>query len=178
MAKTPTCKNCGATNHSSIACFKAPRKPIKTTPKLRKTAKAVSKPKKAESRSKLVKQLDAVFSQYVRLSQSDSDGFGECITCGVRLFWKEAQACHFFTRGRYPTRWDEDNVKFGCYRCNVLLKGNYINYTRYMLDSYSREFIDELERKSLNGEKISTPMLREMIEDYKGEVKELLNGNK
>ena len=169
-----TCAICGTLGHSKFYCKDKPRKPIKTTPKPRKTTKAVSKPKKAESRSKLVKQLDAVFSQYIRLSQSDSDGFGECITCGVRLFWKEAQACHFFTRGRYPTRWDEDNIKFGCYRCNVLLKGNYINYTRYMLDSYSREFIDELERKSLSGAKISTPELREMLECYRGEVKKML----
>lgn len=138
-----------------------------------KPAKGKSTKKKAESRSQIVKKLDTVFSQYVRLSQSDSDGFGECITCGVRLFWKEAQACHFYTRGRYPTRWDEDNVKFGCYRCNVLLKGNYINYTKYMLDSYSREFIDELEYKSLNGEKTSTPDLREKIAYYKTEVEKL-----
>ena len=156
------------------ARLKASEKPSKAF----KPVNGKSTKKKPESRSKLVKQLDAVFSQYIRLSQSDSDGFGECITCGVRLYWKEAQACHFFTRGRYPTRWDEDNIKFGCYRCNVLLKGNYINYTRYMLDSYSREFIDELEYKSLNGPKITTPELREMLEYYKKEVKELLNGNK
>ncbi|NCU40899.1 recombinase [Candidatus Saccharibacteria bacterium] len=128
---------------------------------------------KQPTRSQLVKKLDKVFSQYIRLSESDENGYGNCITCGTNLFWKQAQACHFYTRGRYPTRWDEDNVHYGCFRCNVLLKGNYINYTRYMLDSYSREFVDELEIKSQNGTKIPSSELKEKIEYYTEEVKKL-----
>ena len=166
--KTPNCKHCGG-EHYAISCFKAPKKPIKSRPKTNKPKKQA----KTKSRSQLVKDLDKVFSQYIRLSESGADGYGICITCGDSKFWKEAQACHFFTRGRQATRWDEDNVHFGCYRCNVLLKGNYINYTRYMIDSYSREFIDELEFKSLNGDKITTPQLRDMIDHYSTEVDRL-----
>lgn len=125
------------------------------------------------ARKEIVKKLDKVFSEYIRLSESDEFGYGTCITCGKRLFWKEAQACHFFSRGKMPTRWDEDNVHFGCYRCNVLLKGNYINYTREMLDRYSRDFIDNLEIKSKSSAKISTVELQEMIDYYSAEVKEL-----
>ena len=171
--KTYTCKHCGATNHSSLACFKAPRKPMKTTPKPRKTIKAVSKPKKAESRSKLVKKLDAVFSQYVRLDKSDDEGYVRCVTSGERLYWKEAQNGHFFSRKYLPTRWHDDNCFPQSMRDNVFLHGNYIEYTKFMLDSYGREFVDELEKLAKSGKKITTPEIREKIAYYKTEVERL-----
>lgn len=178
------CKYCNSAEHSSTFCFNAPKKPIKNATKPRsKAVVGVSKPKvakvptikkkKAKTRSQLVKELDAVFSQYIRLSESDINGYGDCVTCGERKFWKDAQACHFYSRRYYPTRWHEDNIKFGCYRCNVLLKGNYIEYTKYMLDSYSREFIDELETLAKSGKKISTLEIREMITYYTAEVDRL-----
>lgn len=60
-----------------------------------------------------------------------------------------------------------------CARCNVFLKGNYINYTRYMIDRFGREAVDQLEVKSKSTIKISTPELEEKIEYYKKKVKEL-----
>ena len=59
-------------------------------------------------------------------------------------------------------------------RCNVFLKGNYVNYTLYMIDTFGREKIDELERKSLSTVKISTSELKEMIDYYKAQVDILL----
>lgn len=185
MVGMKACKYCNSAEHSSTFCFNAPKKPIKNSIKPRsKAIVGVSKPKvakvsttkkkKAKTRSQTVKELDAIFSQYIRLSESDINGYGDCVTCGERKFWKELQNGHFYTRGRYPTRWDEDNCHSQDYRCNVIFNGNYINYTRFMLDSYGREFVDELERKSLNGTKISTPELREKIAYYKQEVKWLL----
>ena len=163
------CKHCKSELHTSLKCFKAPRKPIKRPVGASKVKKVRVPKKKPMSRSQLVKRLDSVFSQYVRLRD---DGNG-CVTCGDKKPWKEMQACHFYTRGRQATRWHESNVFSGCYRCNVLLKGNYINYTRYMIDRFGREFVDQLEYESLNGAKISTPELREKIAYYKGKVAEL-----
>lgn len=184
----PSCKQCGSPYHSKMSCKDNPvavAKAAATRKRMqdKQILKAASKPraaskikktktpkKKTMSRSQLVKRLDSVFSQYVRLRD---DGNG-CITCGDKKPWKEMQACHFYTRGRQATRWHESNVFGGCYRCNVLLKGNYINYTRYMIDRFGREFVDQLGYESLNGAKISTPELREKIEYYRGKVAELL----
>lgn len=129
--------------------------------------------KKAKTRTQLVKELDRVFSQYIRLRKSFG-GEATCVTCGVTKPWKEQQAGHFYTRGRYPTRWHEDNVHVQCYRCNVLLKGNYISYTKYMINVYGMEYIDSLEIASLSTGKITTPTLKDMIEDYKIRVDALL----
>ena len=43
---------------------------------------------------------------------------------------------HFITRACWYYRYDEDNCHAGCMRCNVILNGNYIEYTRYMQNKY------------------------------------------
>lgn len=127
---------------------------------------------KRMSRGQLVKKLDSAFSQWVRLRLA-KNGEAMCVTCGVVKPWKELQAGHFYTRGRYPTRWHPDNVHVQCYRCNVLLKGNYITYTKYMINRYGMEFVDELEVISLSSETTTSAWIREQIEYYQGQVAEL-----
>ena len=154
------------------------RSEVKVPPiKIERLYKAISRvsKKKAPTRSQLVKKLDAVFSQYIRLKESieiDGERYATCVTSGEQRPWKQLQCGHFYTRGRYATRWDEMNCHPQSYRDNVLLKGNYINYTRYMIDRYGREAVDELERKSLSTVKISSVELKEMIEKYKKLVAE------
>ena len=84
------------------------------------------------------------------------------------------QACHYYTRGRLPTRWHEDNVFSGCYRCNVLLKGNYTEYAIFMVNRFGIEYVEELKALSLSNVKIHTHELRELTEVYKKKVAELL----
>ncbi len=173
MAKS--CLTCGKRCYGAYCVQHKPRVPLKRSP-IKKKAPTTRKPKTkkgTESRSELVKRLDSVFSQYIRLKDSVG-GPASCVTCGGTKPWKEMQNGHFFTRGRQTTRWDEMNCHVQDYRCNVILSGNYINYTRFMIDRYGREAVDELEKKSLSGEKITTPELRERIEYYKNKVNELL----
>jgi len=174
VRKNP-CKVCGSTYHTAYKCPQNPKavtKALATQKRLRTAKKPkTAKKKKTKTRSQLVKELDAVFSLFIRLRD---DGKG-CVTCGEKKPYKEMQNCHFYSRGRYPTRWDETNCHSGCYRCNVLLKGNYISYTKYMIDTYGREYVDELEFKSLNGDKIQTPVIREKIEYYREKVQKMLD---
>lgn len=127
---------------------------------------------KAPTRKQLVKKLDSIFSQYIRMKNSRM-GDATCVTCGVSRPWKQMQNGHFFTRGRYPTRWEENNCHVQCAACNVFLHGNYIVYTRYMIKRYGSDYVDELERISLSKTKIPTPVLVEMIDRYKEEVVKL-----
>ena len=129
--------------------------------------------KKTQTRSQLIRKLDAVYSQYIRLDKSDQYGYCVCVTSGERMFWKDTQNGHFFSRRFYPTRWHDDNCHPQSMRENVFLRGNYINYTRFMIDSYGREFVDDLEKLAKSSIKISTPELREKIEFYQKEVKRL-----
>jgi hypothetical protein len=178
MIKSNPCKLCSSTYHTAAFCPQKPKKAIKRTPiKVKSQRSIVHKGKiiaakgnkKAPTRSQLVKKLDKVFSEFIRLRD---DGKG-CVTCGDVKPWREMQNCHFYSRGRQNTRWEETNCHSGCYRCNVLLKGNYISYTIYMIDTYGREHVDYLEKLSKSTNKITTVKLKEMIEYYTNVVQSI-----
>lgn len=89
-----------------------------------KTAPVKSKKKKSpkqKSRSQLVKELDMIFSRYVRKRDSDKYGYCACITCGKKHQWSDGSkmnAGHFMSRGKFATRWVEENVNAQCVACN------------------------------------------------------------
>lgn len=126
---------------------------------------------KKPTRSKLVKKLDVVFSQYVRLSNADSRGMCKCVTCGKVGHWKTGgiQAGHFISRKHYSTRWNEDNVKPQCVACNVYRAGEQYKYSLYLGSNLS----DELYQKSQIITKFTNVELQEMIDYYSSELKKL-----
>ena len=128
--------------------------------------------KKKLTRSKLVKKLDAVFSQYIRLSASDKDGNCTCVTCGKVAHWKGEgqQSWHFQSRRHYATRWDEDNVKVQCSSCNVFRYGEQYKFSLYLGKKLSQKLLD----KSRIITKFTSAELEEMVEHYSKEVKNLI----
>ena len=124
------------------------------------------------TRSKLVQKLDQVFSVYIRLSVADKDWMITCPLCGARVHRTKAQNMHFIKRSVYKYRRDEKNCHAGCVKCNVILHGNYIVYTRRMQRKYWEILVDEMinDRQIM---KIATSSLQEMIAHYQSMVDEL-----
>ena len=125
-------------------------------------------PKKL-TRSQLVKRLDAVFSQYIRLSNADNNKNCTCVTCNKKFHWKEIQAGHFMSRKHYSIRWDERNVKPQCAACNVFRYGEQYLYSLYLGNNLSKELLD----KSRIITKFTSDELEDMIIHYSNEVKKL-----
>ena len=126
---------------------------------------------KKPTRSKLVKKLDVVFSQYVRLSNADDRGYCTCVTCGKKGHWKNGgiQAGHFISRKHYSTRWDERNVKPQCVACNVYRAGEQYKYSLYLGNNLSKKLLE----KSRELRKFTNIELEEMIADYSERLKKL-----
>jgi hypothetical protein len=61
-------------------------------------------------RQKLIVNLDTIFSEFIRLRDSDKNGICKCITSGEYFHWRDCDAGHFITRENMATRWDEENV--------------------------------------------------------------------
>lgn len=118
--------------------------------------------KSKKPKSKLVKELDVIFSQYIRLSNS-TDGFCTCVTCGRVYEWKKIQAGHFMSRQHYSVRWDERNVKPQCYGCNVMQQGRQFEFSKYL----GEELSNELYLLSKETRKFTEVELEEMIQQYK-----------
>lgn len=184
--KEPKCKICGGPHYKSF-CFQLPKKPIATYKPLRRSTKPLrakkpidrSKPlkavKKAQKRSTdrqlAIRELDRVFSIYIRTRDS-IDGLARCVTCNAIDSWKSMHNGHYISRGKFALRWDEKNCHVQCESCNVTLAGNLKAYKRYVARKYGSEIFLYYQEKLANHEKIQTYEIKEMIELYKGKLKE------
>jgi len=128
--------------------------------------KTIPKSKKKPSRSKLVKKLDAVFSQYIRLKNS-VDGYATCFTCGKKDHWKKLQNGHFQSRKHYATRWDEQNCQVQCAGCNVFRYGEQFLFAKYLDERFYAGLSDELYIKAKKIVKFTNSEIEDMILKYK-----------
>ena len=124
---------------------------------------------KKPTRSKLVKKLDTVFSQWVRLSNADNNKNCICITCNKTFFWKEIQAGHFMSRKHYSIRWSEDNVKPQCVGCNVFKYGEQYKFSLFL----GKDAAEVLYLKSKEIVKFTNYELEDKINDYSLRLKKL-----
>jgi hypothetical protein len=122
--------------------------------------------KKKLTRSKLVKKLDTVFSQYIRLRESE-DEISTCFTCGKKDHWKKLQNGHFMSRRHYITRWDETNCQVQCAGCNVFKYGEQYIFGVNLDSKYGEGYSNELHQKSRQTIKFANFELEDMIIKYK-----------
>ena len=124
-------------------------------------------------RQTYVKKLDRIFSQYIRLRKTDSNGYGQCYTCGAERFWREVDAGHFMSRSCMSTRWDEQNVQFQCKRCNGFRSGEQFMFARHLDQEYGEGTAEELLHNSKFTAKFSQAELQSMVEYYTKKVNDL-----
>lgn len=127
------------------------------------------KKKRTKTRSKLVKELDSVFSRYIRIRDADKNGLCSCVTCRSKLHWKNIQNWHFISRGNYKYRRSVKNCYPQCIPCNIYKSWNYIAYKLFMIWKHGQDIVEKMQQnKELI--KITTPDIKEMIKKYKYEV--------
>jgi len=125
--------------------------------------------KKKLTRSKIVKKLDTVFSQYIRLKNS-VDEISTCFTCGKQDHWKKLQNGQFQSRKHYTTRWDEINCQVQCAGCNVFKYGEQYKFAVNLDAKYGEGTAERLHVKSQQIIKLSDFELEDMIKRYKNFV--------
>ena len=125
-------------------------------------------------RSTIVKKLDKIFSIWIRSKDADHAGMVECFTCGVTKSWKyEIDAGHFMGRGKYATRWDEQNVKPQCKSCNGFRSGEQYLFSKHLDEEYGKGTSDELVYQSNQLAKFTNDELLKKIEHFTELVKSL-----
>ena len=129
-----------------------------------------------QSISTLKAKADKLMSQYIRQKYADHDGRVKCVSCGIEKPWKEMDCGHFIPKSRgAAVRYVEENVHPECPGCNRFNEGHLINYTRYMIEMYGDEKIDELQAES---RRVISPvaqryMIEKAIEYYLDKLKEM-----
>lgn len=120
----------------------------------------------------LKRKLDAVFSQYIRLKDA-AQGYAVCVTCHDVKMWKQLQCGHYVSRIYLATRWNEKNAAVQCVTCNVLRRGNYAEYTAYMLRKYGAGVIDELLALKRKPVKLTVGDLQDLLAEFKNKIARL-----
>jgi hypothetical protein len=125
-------------------------------------------------RSAIVKKLDSIFSQFIRLRNSDHSGTTECFTCGKRDHWKKLQNGHFQSRRHYSTRWDETNCQVQCSGCNVFRFGEQYQFGLNLNTLFKKNTAEKLLKKSRETVKYTDDELLLLITKYKNHVDDMI----
>lgn len=111
------------------------------------------------------KQADKYWSTYIRLRDSDVTGYGECITCGAKKYYKDAQCGHFIKRSVSLLRYDETNCNLQCVGCNMFKYGEQYAYSLALDKKHGDGTARELYDKRFSTHKFTTQELLSII-DY------------
>lgn len=140
------------------------------TPMRRTALKGVKIDRRAtkgtKSVSKLKKDLDRVYSIYIRRKYADANGFVSCFTCGVRKHWKEMQNGHYVSRAHNNTRFDDFNCHVQCAGCNIFKSGNMDMYALRLQEKYGDGVLQELNRRKNIIKQFTVPELETLIKQY------------
>jgi len=118
-------------------------------------------------------KLWKVFSEFIRIRDSDSNGIGRCFTCSFTADWKRFDAGHGIGRQHKSTKYDERNVHSQCKRCNGFEGGQQAIYKEEVEKRYGQGTWDELVLKSRQVCKRGKVEIEVMTEYYKKEVARL-----
>lgn len=117
----------------------APKRPLRATLKRKSkltTAEVKKKAKKAKTITWYKKELDRLFSLYVRGKYKK-----ECYTCGYQ---GKLQCGHFVSRMYLATRWDEDNCRPQCQMCNLWGKGMTLEFEERLITELGIERVQQM----------------------------------
>jgi hypothetical protein len=141
--------------------------------RMKSAAKFEAKMTGQDDKSIVIDDLDAIFSQVVRLSHADEKGMVECYTCGTKKHWKQMQCGHFIPRAHMFTRFSEDNTKPQCPTCNMLKDGNLVAFAEHLNRDRSGA-VEMLEEQARNVYHYEVDELKAMIGNYAMKKKALL----
>ena len=136
---------------------------------------------KKQSISNLKKKVWTKFSLYIRLKETDKNGYGKCVTCGNTRHYSELQAGHFIDGRGNSILFDQRGVHIQCCGCNIFKSGNKLHYWKWMEANYGRGVIDELMILSKMPRKFTTADLEGMYDNFSrlcGELATLKQGGK
>ena len=120
--------------------------------------------------SKLKKDLDKVFSLYIRLRHASKDGIVKCFTCDKTAHYKKMHAGHFMSRKHHATRWNEHNVQVQCVKCNLFGQGEQYAFGKLLDIRIAEGKAEELQELSRTTVKYMRFEYEDMIKFYKEKV--------
>ena len=143
----------------------------------RKPKKAKEKPPKERKPSvaSLVRKLDRVFSEFIRLRDSRPYRYQyfRCISCNQIKPYEQMDCGHFIGRTHMATRFDEDNCHGECRMCNRFSADHMIYYQRNLERLIGKDRLDILIARGKGTKKWTAWELQILITHYTEEVNKM-----
>jgi len=118
--------------------------------------------------------LDNVFSQFIRLRDTDENGYAKCISCGYTKYYDDLDNGHFINRKHMSLRYNETNCNAQCHNCNRFDESNFLGYLRGIKKKYGENIAEQLEVCKYQTMHFTEFELTELIKYYRAENKRLL----
>lgn len=93
-------------------------------------------------------KLWKIFSEYIRLRDSDENGNCKCFTCGLLRNWKQMDCGHGIGRQHKFTKFMETNNHAQCKKCNGFEGGRQDIYKQEVDKRYGAGTWDKMEMMS------------------------------
>jgi len=113
------------------------------------------------------------FSKFIRLRDSDDNGYCTCITCGTVRHWKNLDCGHFIKRQFMSARYNEKNCHAQCKPCNNFEQGNDANYERFIIGKYGLQELELLRASKRHQTKFYKLEIDILADIYKKKALEL-----
>lgn len=113
-------------------------------------------------------------SIYNRRKDTDSKGYTNCITCGKRIHWTEADAGHFIAGRKNPILFYDKGIHAQCKNCNRNQGEQYL-YGEYIKNRYGEEEVKKQLKMRNQLLKYTREDYLNLINHYKAKIKELDN---
>ena len=126
---------------------------------------------KATPRSKCLKAIQLL----ARISNADDNGYCKCVSCGAIHHYKEMDGGHFIPKGS-SSYWslEIENIKPQCKGCNgfgMKYGSAAQQYTVYMVDTYGRDFVDNMFATKSNVKKMYKADYVDLLAEFNSLIK-------
>jgi 5-methylcytosine-specific restriction endonuclease McrA len=171
----PRCKNCKQkfepVRFNQKFCFDTECVKVWVSEAKDQNWKKTKKKMKAEIETvqELMKAAQIVFNKYIR----ERDKAQSCISCGKTINGVRHASHYLSSGGHSNVRYNEDNVWVSCYKCNVMLSGNQIEYRKRLINKIGSDRVEWLEKNGSLVKKWTRTELIELIKKYKEKIKQL-----
>lgn len=118
-------------------------------------------------------KLWPIFSIYIRLRDSNENGYCTCITCPAIRYYKNMDCGHGIPRQHMATKYAEKNNHAQCKKCNGFEGGKREKYKEAIDKKYGPGTWDFLELTSRMRVKYGPFEIKTMIFYYKAEIEKL-----
>ncbi len=122
--------------------------------------------RKKPTPAKLKKELDRLFSIYIRTKYT-VNGRLYCYTCDKPMDFSGSHCGHFIPRNILITRWNEDNCRPQCVGCNIFGNGKILDFEERLKKELGAAKVEKMKAKRHQIFKVDTNWYLERIAELK-----------